>query len=272
MRLLAVSLLQVWPNSSDDPKVRTQRRMMTALIVGSALTVAACGGGEPEVLAAQSSDTSAVVTSDSTSGGLQAEARPGTTATVPPETSTSTTVVDGLRSRTGDDAGTTSQPESAPVSLPDGSEEFADLEGQWVMSVDPSWNPSHGTIQDGVELWFLPGSGSSFADNINVLTQRNVLGVGIERYLDISLASAESVFDDFVLLDDRFRTGSHGQQQGVLEYTATLEGMNLHFYQVLVLDDDIAVVVTMAAPVNRFEDRRGEVADHLRTLRLNQSS
>lgn len=257
---------------SDDPKVRTQRRTTTALIIGSALFVAACGSGEPEVLAAQSSETSAVATSASSSGGLQAEARPGTTTSQPQETSTSTTVVDGLRSSTGNDGGTTSQPNSAPVSLPAGSEEFTDLEGQWVMSIDPSWSASHGTVQDGVELWFLPDSSTNFADNINVLTQRNMLSVGIERYLDISVSSAESVFDDFVLLDDRFRTGSHGQQQGVLEYTATLEGMNLHFYQVLVLDDDLAVVVTMATPINRFEDRRDEVADHLRTLRLIESS
>ncbi len=248
-----------------------QGRKTTAVIIGSALSVAACGGGEPDVLAAQSAETTAETTSGSSSGGLQAEARPGTTSH-PADTSTSTTVVDGLRSSTGNDDPTTTQPEAASISLPDGSEEFTDLEGQWVMSIDPSWSPSHGTIQDEVELWFLPGSSDSFADNINVLTQQNVLKVGIEQYLDISLASAESVFDDFVLLDDRFRTGSHGQQQGVLEYTATLEGINLHFYQVLVLDDDIAVVVTMAAPDSRFDDRRDELAEHLRTLRLVESS
>lgn len=271
-------------DSSDDPQVRTQRRK-SARLVGSVLFIAAwgnvaaaCGNGnaadssgEPGVLAAQSSETSNP-DQNTSSGGLQAEAAPGTTTAPPPETSAPTTVADGLRSRTDEADGTTSQPESAPVSLPEGSEEFTDLEGQWLMSIDPGWSPSHGTVQDEVELWFLPGSGVSFADNVNVLTQQNTLDVGIERYLDISLASAESVFDDFVLLDDRFRTGSHGQQQGVLEYTATLEGMNLHFYQVLVLNDDIAVVVTMASPDERFEDRRDEVEEHLRTLRLIESS
>jgi hypothetical protein len=164
-----------------------------------------------------------------------------------------------------EDADITGVRSGAETSGPKGGKPFSDPEGTYELVVGPDWVPRHGTIAAEVEVWQVAEPADAFAPNVNVLTQ--VFDGDLAEYLDLSIESGDTLIEDFRLIDRKVVEGTSGERLGVLEYTGSQQGRQLHFLQTIAVGSGTAVVATLTAPEDRASDLRGDVEPYLLTLR-----
>lgn len=152
-----------------------------------------------------------------------------------------------------------------PVTLIEGSEFFADPEGEYTIEVNPDWVASHGAIAAGIELWFINDGTDGFAENLNLLTQ-NVGELTLEEYLELSADSIAELLQDGAVLEQGIVPGLQGQDLGVLLYEgAAGQGLGT-FLAVFGVEDGTAVVATFVALPDEFDELVTEVEDYMFTL------
>ena len=152
-----------------------------------------------------------------------------------------------------------------PSETPAAGETFEDPEGSYEIEVDPDWEAHHGEIVAEVEGWVVAPPQDGFAPNVNVLTQR-APGMDLSEYLDVSAEQGSAIISDFELVTSDVVQGTESEL-GLLEYTGTQNGLELHFLATVAVRDGTAVVATFTAPPDVFDALRSEIEPYLLTLR-----
>jgi hypothetical protein len=161
-------------------------------------------------------------------------------------------------------------PTTGPTAAPTGGVVidgyFRDPEGSYELRVDPAWTYQAGAFAQGVEIWFLGPAEDGFTPNMNLLTQTTG-GMSLSDYLDVSVQNAPGFIPDFELVASEEFEGDGGTL-GLLEYTGTAtSGHELHFLAIISTEGNDAVVATLTAPADSFEDWRDEVEPFMLSLR-----
>src|SRR5512133_3696311 len=138
---------------------------------------------------------------------------------------------------------------------------FTDPGGRYTLTVPADWQASDGVAGEGIEVWLLGDAGGAVATNINVLTE-DVTGMSLQDYLDLSIANAGKLVDDFELISSDVVTGSAGQELAVMEYT----GVGLHFLGVFGMSAQGSVVITLTASPDDFAAYRDAALPYMLTL------
>lgn len=210
------------------------------LAVIALAALGACGGGQQ----------------DAAGGGTSVLAAPATTAL--PARAVTTTVAEPTSTSTSTTA------TASPVTDPPAAEGwFIDPAGAYEMSVDPAWETAHDTIASGVEVWLVGPAAAGFAPNVNVLTQPS-RGLGLQEYLDLSVAEGEGLLDGFEVQRAQVVPGPDGEV-GILEYSAVQVGRPLRFFAVVDIGQQVTVA-TLTSPPGTYEELRDVVEPHLMTL------
>jgi hypothetical protein len=166
----------------------------------------------------------------------------------------------------GNQAATT--PPATGDTLPEvEGDEFTDPDGTYEIEIDPEWERDDARADPGIEFWLVAKEFDGFFPNVNLLTQTVPLGTKLDEYLDLSVDGMDDYIDDADMIDRRTVDGAGAQELGLLEYTGAVDGIDLHFLQLVVVDGDEAVVATFTAPDGRFEDLRPQIEPYLHTLR-----
>ena len=138
---------------------------------------------------------------------------------------------------------------------------FTDPGGHYTLTVSPDWEPRHGIVSEGIEVWLVAEAEGNSVPTVNVVTE-NVTGMSLGDYVELSISSAPNLIAGFELLSRHLVTGSAGQELAVLEYS----GADLEYLVVIAMGPDGAVLVTLAAPPDRFARIRGTAYPYMLTL------
>jgi hypothetical protein len=161
------------------------------------------------------------------------------------------------------DGGPAAEPPDVENLLP--GELFVDPQESYAMHVDPTWTEHHGTGVAEIEAWAVAAPTSGFAPNINIVTQ--LFAGDLQAYMDVSTQGIEAAGPDASLVDHQIMQGTAGSELGVMLYTGSMQGRELHFAAVFFVDGETAVVATLTALPGDFADLFDEVGPHLLTLR-----
>jgi hypothetical protein len=140
---------------------------------------------------------------------------------------------------------------------------FQDPQSTYTMEIDPSWTKAPGTLVEEIEVWKVGRSVDGFTPNVNVLTQQ-APNLDLEEYVELSRDSADGA--GFDLVEVTIVEGANGQPLGVMEYTGRQGAHELHWLGVFALKDDRAVVATLTAPPDTFDELVIDVRPLLLTL------
>ncbi|MFV1989874.1 MAG: hypothetical protein ACC652_03940 [Acidimicrobiales bacterium] len=146
------------------------------------------------------------------------------------------------------------------------SELFTDPEGFYEMVVSKEWTTAHGIIGEGIELWGVAPGMDGFTPNINAVLQPLPIQMSIKEYLDTSIAAAPQYMADFQLVRQETLTGRDNNKLAVMEYTGTVDGLELHFLGVFGLRGDEVIIVTLGAPPERYDTVAQEIEPYLLSL------
>lgn len=152
------------------------------------------------------------------------------------------------------------KPSKSDSPAPDGAA-FTDPEGRYTLTVPADWEANPGVAGEGIEVWLLGDSSGAVATNVNVLTE-DVTGMSLQDYLDLSIANAGKLVEDFELISSEVVTGSAGQELAVMEYT----GVGLHFLGVFGMSAQGSVVITLTSSPDDFATYRGAAYPYMLTL------
>lgn len=141
---------------------------------------------------------------------------------------------------------------------------YNDPEGAYVIQVDPAWEIQVGGLAQGIEVWYVGPVEADFRPNLNLLTQ-SAPGVNLDQYAQVSVANAPSFIPDFALVGQS-QIDAPGGRLGVLEYTGSYQGRQLHFLAYYGVKNDRAVVATLTTPPISFASWRGAIEPYLKTL------
>ena len=141
---------------------------------------------------------------------------------------------------------------------------YNDPEGSYAIQVDPKWEIQVGGLAQGIEVWFLGRVEGNFRPNINVLTQ-SAPGVNLDQYAQASVANAPQFIADFALVSQA-QVDAPGGRLGMLEYTGSYQGRQLHFLAYFGVKNDRAVVATLTTPPISFTSWRGAIEPYMKTL------
>ena len=141
---------------------------------------------------------------------------------------------------------------------------YDDPEGTYAFQVDPAWELQVGGVAQGIEVWFLGPAEAGFRPNVNVLTQA-APGLSLDQYAQVSIANAPQFISDFALVAQS-QVDVPGGRLGILEYTGSYQGRQLHFLAYFGVRSDRAVVATLTAPPISFASWRGAIEPFMKTL------
>jgi hypothetical protein len=141
---------------------------------------------------------------------------------------------------------------------------YNDPEGTYAIQVDPAWELQVGGVAQGIEVWFLGPAESDFRPNVNVLTQ-TAPGVSLDQYAQVSVTNAPQFISDFALVAQSQLDGPSGRL-GLLEYTGSYQGRQLHFLAYFGVRNDRAVVATLTTPPISFASWRSAIEPYMKTL------
>ena len=146
-------------------------------------------------------------------------------------------------------------------------EAFVDPEGMYRLTVPESWEPRHGAVAQGIEVWLTHEAADGFAPNVNVLTQ-SVGDMTLEEYTQASIDNAPTFVQDFELGESRTMTGPGGGELAVVEYSGRAGGAQnpLRFLAVWTVHDGNAIVTTFTTLTENFEAQSEDVLPYLLTL------
>jgi hypothetical protein len=167
----------------------------------------------------------------------------------------------------GNQAVTTTTDAPADTVPEPGGEPFSDPDGSYEIEIDPEWERDDARADPGIEFWLVAKEFDGFFPNVNLLTQTVPSGLGLEEYVDLSIDGIDDYIDEADVIDERTVEGADGQELALLEYTGEVEGLPLHFLQLVTVDGDEAVVATYTAPDRRFDELRPDIEPYLYTLR-----
>ena len=157
-------------------------------------------------------------------------------------------------------------PDTSAAAGPAG-EAFVDPEGMYRLTVPKSWEPRHGALAQGIEVWLTHPAADGFAPNVNVLTQA-VGDMTLDEYTQASIDNAPAFIQDFELGETRTVAGPGGGELAVVEYSGRAGGAQnpLRFLAVWALNDGNAIVTTFTSLAENFEEQRDDVLPYLLTL------
>ena len=116
------------------------------------------------------------------------------------------------------------------------------------------------------DIWFLaPTPVGEFGSNVNVIVQ-DVDSVGLDDYMKASLDNLAAFIDDPVVRSHTRVAAPDGAELGRIEYTGIVDGQRLSFLQYIDVDDGTAVVATLTAAPEDFDDLSATVAPFLATV------
>ena len=135
-------------------------------------------------------------------------------------------------------------PETSAAAGPAG-EAFVDPEGMYRLTVPESWEPRHGALAQGIEVWLTHPAADGFSPNVNVLTQA-VGDMTLDEYTQASIDNAPAFIQDFELGETRTVTGPGGGELAVVEYSGRAGGAQnpLRFLAVWTVYEGNAIVTT----------------------------
>ncbi len=161
---------------------------------------------------------------------------------------------------------TTPDPRTTVATSLASNELFADPEGSYEMVVSKEWTTAHGSIGEGIELWGVAPAVDGFTPNVNAVSLPLLIQLSIKEYLDISIETATQYMPDFQLVRQETIAGRDNNQLAVMEYTGTVDGMELHFLGVFGLGGDEVIIVTLGAPPERYDTVAQEIEPYLLSL------
>ena len=156
-------------------------------------------------------------------------------------------------------------PDTSAAAGPDG-EAFVDPEGLYRVTVDDAWEPRHGAIAQGIEVWLTHPIADGFAPNVNILTQATG-NMTLDEYTQASIDNAPTFIQDFELADTRTVAGPGGDL-AVVEYSGKAGGAEqpLRFLAVWTVHEGNGIVATFTSLEEHFDAQRDEVLPYLLTL------
>lgn len=170
----------------------------------------------------------------------------------------------------GDDSGPSSASgdgdASGAGSAPADAVPFVDPEGEYEVAISPDWTADADAGPTGIEFFVLGTGSTTFADNANVVTERTQ-GAPLDAYVDVSLTNLESAIENAQVGEPEFVTLASGQEGAIINYSGTLQGVDLEFLVVIAVEDDLAALATLSSEPDRFAEVRAAAEPYLRTLR-----
>jgi hypothetical protein len=165
------------------------------------------------------------------------------------------------------DRGTTAVAAASHHAAAAHGETFADPEGRFAMTVGDDWKAV--PFADGVTVWQVGAVTHRFAPTVNVVTadsQENDL----QRYLDLMVAGIRDAGLNPKGLTERVVDGAGGTKLGLLDYSGTQAGRELHFLQAVAMKPGAkGVTATLTTTVDSFARIRAGVEPYLLTLQAN---
>lgn len=154
---------------------------------------------------------------------------------------------------------------SVPLSRRPADAELYEGDG-YTIYVDESWSQSSAVAAPIDALWFVD-SGSEFNTNVNVLTERLPVVMDLDAYADLSIKNAPTIIDSELRNLDRASVElANGDLAERIEWSTTMQGLQLRFLQVIVVDGRTAIVVTLSALEDDFATRVAEAEPYLLTV------
>jgi hypothetical protein len=162
-----------------------------------------------------------------------------------------------------DDSGS-DRPKVPLSAQPPGSELFED--SGYTIYVDGSWSAEPQASPQTDAFWFVEFT-PRFASNVNVLTEDLPFSMELDTYVDVSIRNAPKVLGSRIRELDRSEvTLANGDVGARIEWSATMQGNDLRFLQIMVVHGRAAVVVTFSALEEDFASQVGDVEPYLLTV------
>ena len=165
---------------------------------------------------------------------------------------------DGGSAPVFDGTGTT-----APSPVPAAGRDFVESNGTYSIRVGDDWERAD--FAAGA-AWYTGTGSRTFRDNVNVIVEDLPGRLGLDDYVELSIANAGR---NGLVLDDVHRNRvvlSDGRDAVVIEFASTQKGFALRHRLVVTLRDRVAVNATFTSERDRFVDAVLDVDAYLRTI------
>jgi hypothetical protein len=141
--------------------------------------------------------------------------------------------------------------------------EFTGPNGAYTLRVESSWPHRSNVPFQGFEMWELPGATGA---NMNALVENLPVSLSLQQYVDASKANLPKLLNGATIITSQIVKGAYGQQLGVIEYEASINGNHVRLVALASVKGKHAVVLTMAAGFDQFAQVRAAVDPYLLTL------
>ena len=165
---------------------------------------------------------------------------------------------DGGSAPVFDGTGTT-----APSPVPAAGHDFVESNGTYSIRVGDDWERAD--FAAGA-AWYTGTGSRTFRDNVNVIVEDLPGRLGLDDYVELSIANAGR---NGLVLDDVHRDRvvlSDGREAVVIEFASTQKGFALRHRLVVTLRDRVAVNATFTSERDRFDAAVLDVDAYLRTI------
>lgn len=143
---------------------------------------------------------------------------------------------------------------------------FADPEGEYRLTISPTWKADHGSYVKGVEVWYLGPTGTgTFVPNINILTQTIPATMTLEQYLKLSIDGAPRLLTEFRNIGSQIVRGKNARL-AVWEFASKSKGLSFRHLGIFTVKDGTAVVATLTSTAAKYPALRRAVKPFLLTL------
>ncbi len=151
----------------------------------------------------------------------------------------------------------------APSAVPAAGRDFVESNGTYSIRVGDDWERAD--FAAGA-AWYTGTGSRTFRDNVNVIVEDLPGRLGLDGYVELSIANAGR---NGLVLDDVNRDRvvlSDGREAVVIEFASTQKGFTLRHRLVVTLRDRVAVNVTFTSERDRFDDAVLDVDAYLLTI------
>lgn len=151
----------------------------------------------------------------------------------------------------------------APSPVPAAGRDFVESNGTYSIRVGDDWERAD--FAAGA-AWYTGTGSRSFRDNVNVIVEDLPGRLGLDDYVELSIANAGR---NGLVLDDVHRDRvvlSDGREAVVIEFASTQKGFALRHRLVVTLRDRVAVNATFTSERDRFDAAVLDVDAYLRTI------
>ncbi len=154
---------------------------------------------------------------------------------------------------------------SVPVSERPPASELFEGDG-YTIYVDRSWSSEPQASPQTDAFWFVE-FGTRFSTNVNVITEDLPFAMKLDSYVDVSIRNAPKILGSELRALDRSEVRLANDDIGArIEWSATIQGNDLRFLQIMVVDGRSAVVVTFSALEEDFDSQVVDVEPYLLTI------